>query len=134
MNCDCAGKFFSTVVHCWCDPCYEALALLFTKIYVNISQDAQVFREKTYAGINELVVDRKVPDHLLQNKQNQGHVTDHRILQNKQSQGHMTDHRLLQNKQYEGQVTYPGINDLVVDRKVPDHLMQNKKNEGQTHL
>jgi hypothetical protein len=71
-NCDCAAKFFSTVVHCWCDPCYEAVALVFTKIYINISQDSHSFREKTYAGIDELVVDRKVPDRQMAARPSEG--------------------------------------------------------------
>ena len=75
INCDCAGKFFSTTVHCLFDPCFEAVALLFSKIYVNISQNPQVFREKTYAGMDELVMERRVRDQLLMNKQSEGHMT-----------------------------------------------------------
>ena len=40
------------------------MALMFTKIYINIVTDAQAFREKTYGGVSELVVDRHAPRHV----------------------------------------------------------------------
>ena len=35
---------------------------MFTKIYVNIVSNADPFREKTYSGISEMVIDRQVVD------------------------------------------------------------------------
>ena len=52
------GKFFSTSVHCLMDPCYESLALMFTKIYINIRNTHVDFTERTYGGIEDLVVAR----------------------------------------------------------------------------
>ena len=65
MNCDCAGKFFSAMVHCVFDPCYESLALMFTKIYVHVLDAPHTFRERTYAGVRQLLdAQQTTPSHV----------------------------------------------------------------------
>ncbi len=58
---NCIARFFSTIVHCLCDPCYEAAALMFTQIFVNNIPNAKPYeyrdavnmasKEKANAGI-----------------------------------------------------------------------------------
>ncbi len=44
MNCACAGRFISTMVHCLCDPCYESVTIMFTKIYVTTIQGTEGYK------------------------------------------------------------------------------------------
>ena len=43
INCACAAKFFSTCVHCWCDPCVEVMALMVTKILIGVGRNSRQF-------------------------------------------------------------------------------------------
>ena len=41
MNFSCVSRLFRTVVRCCCDPCYESMALMFTKIFIHkVNSDA----------------------------------------------------------------------------------------------
>ena len=93
------------------------MALLFSKIYININHNSQVFREKTYAGVAELVVDRKVPDGLLLKRSSEGHV----IRQHYQEE---YDHSQVYNK------TYSSVDDLGVDKNMSDHCLPIKSGDG----
>ena len=42
------------------DPFCEAIALMFTKIFIHIVNTPNSFTERTYAGINQLVVARRM--------------------------------------------------------------------------
>lgn len=53
INLSCAAKFWSAIIHCYCDPCYEAMALSLTKIFFNQVQNAKPFEDKTYEGFDE---------------------------------------------------------------------------------
>ena len=42
VNFYCTARLFSSIVHCLCDPLYDSASLLFTKIFVNRVDNAQV--------------------------------------------------------------------------------------------
>ena len=42
VNFYCTARLFSSIVHCLCDPLYDSASLLFTKIFVNKVDNAQV--------------------------------------------------------------------------------------------
>ena len=58
----CIARIYSTIVHCYCDPCNESAALIFTQIFHHQIPNSAAHSSKSIADLNQM-----------RGKQNMGH-------------------------------------------------------------
>ncbi len=50
----CLARIYSTVVHCYCDPINESMALIFTQIFHHQLPNSEPYRSKDITELNQM--------------------------------------------------------------------------------